>query len=416
MHSLIFSENSGFKERIFFMGPLVPDLIGNELNLIVAFFIGIAFGFVLEQAGFSTSKKLVGLFYGYDFTVLRVFFTAGVTAMIGVIALSHFGLLDINLIYINPTFIWSAIVGGLIMGLGFVLGGFCPGTSICAAAIGKIDAMVFIAGSLIGVLIFAEGYPMFEGLYKSGNWGSPTIFNTLGMSQSLFAFLLIFMAVAAFWVTTAIENKVNGISNKGIRISRMYIGLTGIAVLIGLSAFVLPNRKEFMMNELSDSRFLTSHQTEIMTNDELAFRIMDKDQKLQIIDLRSQKEFDSLSLPGSSRFALENLFDKDANNLLSLKDKINVFISNDGQTAKKGAALAKELGYSDIYVLEGGLDQFKKEILGFKLPEVSNNGIYSDTYRFRDNASKVLPDLIKENKLKQGAGSKKQVKRVLGGC
>ncbi|MGE5861207.1 MAG: YeeE/YedE thiosulfate transporter family protein, partial [Ignavibacteria bacterium] len=141
------------------MGPLVPDIIGNELNFIAALFIGIAFGFILEQAGFSTSKKLVGLFYGYDFTVLRVFFTAGVTAMLGVIMLGHFGLLDINLIYINPTFLWSALAGGFIMGLGFVIGGFCPGTSFCAAAIGKIDAMFFIAGSFIGVFIFAEGYP-----------------------------------------------------------------------------------------------------------------------------------------------------------------------------------------------------------------------------------------------------------------
>ena len=92
------------------MGPLVPDVISNNLNLIVALIIGISFGAILEQAGFSTSKKLVGLFYGYDFTVLRVFFTAGIVAMIGVMAFAHFGLIDINLIYINPTFLWSAIV------------------------------------------------------------------------------------------------------------------------------------------------------------------------------------------------------------------------------------------------------------------------------------------------------------------
>jgi hypothetical protein len=414
MHSLIFSENSGFKERIFYMGPLVPDLIGNELNFVVAFFIGIAFGFVLEQAGFSTSKKLVGLFYGYDFTVLRVFFTAGVTAMIGVIAFEHFGLLDISLVYVNPTFLWSAIVGGLIMGLGFVLGGFCPGTSICAAAIGKIDAMIFIAGSLIGVLIFAEGYPLFEGLYKAASRGNPKLFDTLGMPQSLFAFLLTFIAVAAFWITSVIENKVNGIPQKSIKFSRIYLGLTGLAVLIGLSAFVLPDRKEFMMKELSDSRFLDAHKSEEMTNDELAFRIIDKDQNLQIIDLRDQKEFDSLSLPGSTHFAIDNLFEKDAFNILSLKNKLNVFISNNGLNAKKGAVLAEELGYSNLYVLDGGLDQFKKEILGFKLPEGSISK--TDTFRFRDKASKVIPVLIKENKIKQGAGQKKQVKRVLGGC
>ena len=115
------------------MGPLVPDIIGPNLNFVFAIAIGVAFGWILEQAGFSTSRKLVGLFYGYDFTVLRVFFTGGVVAMFGVIALQHFGMLDINLIYINPTFIWSALVGGVIMGLGFVIGGFCPGTSICAA-------------------------------------------------------------------------------------------------------------------------------------------------------------------------------------------------------------------------------------------------------------------------------------------
>jgi len=191
------------------MAPLVPEVIGNELNFIVALFIGVAFGFVLEQSVFSTSKKLVGLFYGYDFTVLRVFFTAGLVAMIGVIALNHWGFLDINLVYVNPTFLWSAVVGGLIMGLGFVVGGFCPGTSICAAAIGKIDAMIFVAGSFLGVLIFAEGYPLFEGLYKATNWGSPRIFETLGMSQSLFAFLLIVGAVGSFWGVLFIERKVN---------------------------------------------------------------------------------------------------------------------------------------------------------------------------------------------------------------
>jgi hypothetical protein len=87
------------------MGPLVPDIISNNLNFIVALVIGILFGAILEQAGFSTSKKLVGLFYGYDFTVLRVFFTAGLVAMIGVMGLAHFGLLDMSLVYINPTFL-----------------------------------------------------------------------------------------------------------------------------------------------------------------------------------------------------------------------------------------------------------------------------------------------------------------------
>ena len=144
------------------MAPLVPFFISEEFNLVIALLVGIGFGFVLEQAGFSSTKKLVGLFYGYDFTVLRVFFTAGVTAMAGVLLLGHYGLLDLSLIYVNPTFLRSAIAGGAIMGAGFIIGGFCPGTSVCAAAVGKLDAMAFIGGSFLGVFAFAESYPFIK--------------------------------------------------------------------------------------------------------------------------------------------------------------------------------------------------------------------------------------------------------------
>lgn len=398
------------------MGPLVPEVIGNELNFVVALFIGIAFGFVLEQAGFSTSKKLVGLFYGYDFTVLRVFFTAGVTAMLGVIALNHFGLIDINLIYVNPTFLWSAIVGGLIMGLGFVIGGFCPGTSVCAAAIGKIDAMVFIVGSFFGVLIFAEGYPLFEGLYKAANWGSPRMFETLGMSQSIFAFLLVFVAVGAFWITTLIENKINGKSNPEFHPVKLYVGLTGLAVIIGLSAFILPDRREEFINKVADNNFIEASPVKIMTCDELAFRLIDDDPDLQIIDVRTQKEFNDMSLPKSTNFTLQNLFEKDANKLLSIKHKKNVFIDDDEIGSRRAVVLAGDLGYKNIYALAGGLNKFKADILNSKLPDVIKTTEEADTYRFRTKASQEIPVLIKENKLKKAGVEKKQVKRIVGGC
>lgn len=398
------------------MGPLVPEVIGNELNFIVAIFIGIAFGFILEQAGFSTSKKLVGLFYGYDFTVLRVFFTAGVTAMIGVIALDHWGMLDMSLVYVNPTFLWSAIVGGLIMGLGFVIGGFCPGTSVCAAAIGKIDAMIFVGGSFLGVMIFAEGYPLFEYLYMGDAWGNVRVFETLGMSQSLFAFLLTIIAVGAFWVTTFIEKKVNGEINPEFNHKKMYYRLTAIAVVVAISAFALPDRKENLLSKVNDENFISMSDIKLMTSDELAYRIIDDDKNIQIFDLRAKKDFDSLSLPKSNNYTLENIFEKDANKLLSLKNKKNVFIADDELTAKRGAVLAVKLGFTDIYVLKGGMEQFKKDVLYFKMPGIANTQSEKDTYRFRTKASNILPELIKANKEKQKSNGDNKPKRVVGGC
>jgi rhodanese-related sulfurtransferase len=398
------------------VGPLVPDIIGNELNYIVALVVGFGFGFVLEQAGFSTSKKLVGLFYGYDFTVLRVFFTAGVTAMIGVIALAHYGLLDMSMVYVNPTFLWSAVTGGFIMGLGFILGGFCPGTSLCAAAIGKLDAMVFVAGSFFGVLFFAEGYPLFEGLYKSTPWGNVTVFSALGTSQSTVAFALIIVAVAAFWAVTMIETKVNGKLDPNFKPVRRYVALSALAVLVALSAFLLPDRRQTIMTDAMNAGYAAAQPVKVMTPDELAFRLIDDDADLQIFDFRDQNDYDAMSLPHSSRFALSNLFEKDAHKLLSLKHKRNVFVANDEQTEHQAATVARELGFENFSVLQGGMTAFRSEILDFKMPDQQPPRELTDTFRFRAHASEAIPRLIEANKLKASSTQKPGAKRIVGGC
>jgi len=192
------------------MGPLAPlEIISGDWNLFLALIIGIAFGFVLEQAGFSSTRKLAGVFYGYDMVVLKVFFTAAVTGMLGLLYLSLFGWIDLNLTYVNPLYLGSTIAGGVIMGVGFIVGGFCPGTSVCAAAIGKIDAMVFVGGIFLGVFLFAELYPLIESFYMSGYLGSPKVFQSLGIRMGVFALLLTLVAVIMFIVAEKVEKFVN---------------------------------------------------------------------------------------------------------------------------------------------------------------------------------------------------------------
>ncbi len=182
------------------MGPLIPnEIIDPGWNFLIAFVVGIGFGFVLEQAGFSSSRKLAGVFYGYDTVVLKVFFTAGVTGMVGLLYLSLFDMIDLSLVWVNPTFIWSAIIGGIIMGAGFIIGGFCPGTSACAAAIGKVDGMVFLGGIFAGIFIFAESYPLIKKLYYAGNMGNIKLSDLLNVSQGFLVLLVIIIAAAMFW-------------------------------------------------------------------------------------------------------------------------------------------------------------------------------------------------------------------------
>ena len=190
------------------MGPLIPqEIIGEGWNFFIAFAVGIGFGFVLEQAGFSSSRKLAGVFYGYDTVVLKVFFTAAITGMLGLLYFSLFDWIDLNLVWVNPTFLWSAIVGGVIMGAGFIIGGFCPGTSVCAAAIGKIDAFVFLGGIVLGIFAFAETFPLLKKFYMSNYLGQVKLSEVFGISQGILAFFVILAAIGMFWVAEIAEKK-----------------------------------------------------------------------------------------------------------------------------------------------------------------------------------------------------------------
>ena len=197
------------------MGPFIPqEIIGSEWNLVIAFIVGIGFGFSLEQAGFSSSQKMVGIFYGRNFVVLKVFLTAVLTAVIGLFIFDYVDLIDLQLVYINPTYLGAGIIGGMITGLGIILSGFCPGTSFAAASIGKIDAMVFIGGIFLGVLIFGEAFPLIEEFYYGSNLGKLMVFDSLGISRELFIFLLVVAGIAMFFAAGIIQKKVLGSLSK----------------------------------------------------------------------------------------------------------------------------------------------------------------------------------------------------------
>ncbi len=181
------------------------------LGLAFAVGIGIAFGFVLERGGFGRAQKLVGQFYGNDMTVLRVMFTGIATAMLGLVILSAAGVLDLDSVQFNyPTFLWPMIVGGLVLGAGFVVSGYCPGTSFVATASGKLDGLVTVAGVVLGSLLWAEMEPLLRGFQNSGKLGVFTLPKLLHLPIGAVALLVIGFAVVAFRAAGRIERAVTG--------------------------------------------------------------------------------------------------------------------------------------------------------------------------------------------------------------
>lgn len=190
------------------------DLLAQEaltpVSLLGAVVLGTAFGFVLERSGFGRAQKLVAQFYLTDMTVFRVMFTAVVTAAVGTSLLAAVGLLDLKAVTVNyPTFLWPMLVGGLLVGAGFVTSGYCPGTSVVAAASGKLDGLLTVAGVVVGMVAYAEVQPAVAAFHDSGKLGGVFLYQLLHLPPLALAALIAVAAVACFIGAGAIERLVN---------------------------------------------------------------------------------------------------------------------------------------------------------------------------------------------------------------
>lgn len=182
-------------------------MFGDEASLIVACVIGLGFGFFLEQAGFGSARKLTDQFYFKDMAVFRVMFTAIVTAMLGLFYLAAIGWVDLSLVYIQPTYLWPQIVGGLLLGVGFVVGGYCPGTSVVAMATGKVDALVNVVGIFAGIFFIGELWPSIAGFTEASNLGRLTLPEVFHLPMGMVVLLVVLMAVGGFWGAGALERR-----------------------------------------------------------------------------------------------------------------------------------------------------------------------------------------------------------------
>lgn len=182
-------------------------LFGNDAALMIAVIIGIGFGFFLEQAGFGSSVKLAQQFYFRDLTVFKVLFTAIVTAMLGLFWLSWLGWIDLALIRVLPTYLMPQAVGGIIFGVGFVMGGYCPGTCCVASITGKMDGWIHLVGMFAGILIFGEFFPLIESWYHSTAMGEITLYEHFNISPGSMVLIIVLTALAGFYGAEKLELK-----------------------------------------------------------------------------------------------------------------------------------------------------------------------------------------------------------------
>jgi uncharacterized protein len=151
-----------------------PAPTGRARQLALAVLFGLAFGFLLQRGGVTKYHVLMGVLLLEDFTVVKVMMSAVVVGMLGVHAMAHFGLVEVQP---KPLRGLAVVVGGLVFGVGFGLLGYCPGTNAGALGQGNWDAGVGVLGLMAGSYAWAEVSDVLErrGVLRAGDRGVVTL-------------------------------------------------------------------------------------------------------------------------------------------------------------------------------------------------------------------------------------------------
>jgi uncharacterized membrane protein YedE/YeeE len=131
------------------------------MELFLAIVLGIAFGFALNRVGATNPQYIINMLRLHDLHLAKVILLAiGISSLLLFTGLA-LGIRDADHLSVKESY-WGVVIGGALLGLGFAIAGYCPGTGLCAAATGRIDALVFILGGLLGAFAFTVFYEDFE--------------------------------------------------------------------------------------------------------------------------------------------------------------------------------------------------------------------------------------------------------------
>lgn len=335
----------------------LETLLGQPWMYLVFAVIGFAFGFVLELSGFGDSTKLAAQFYFKDLTVLKVMFTSIVVAMVLIFACVGLGLLDYNQIWVNPTYLWSGILGGLIMGVGFIVGGFCPGTSLVSAATFKVDGIFFVLGGLFGIFLFGETVGLYEDFWNGSYFGRLTMMDWLGLPTGVVVLLIVLMALFMFWGGEQLERLIGKRDLKQEPKLR-YVG-AGLLTLGAVAVIFIGQpslEQKWTRLESQKAPLLAERQVQIHPG-ELLETMADNRLNLVMLDVRPEADYNLFHVRGARHAPLATLAARIPALLLEpAGNTIYVVMSNDEAAATEAWKTLSAGSVPNVYILEKGVN------------------------------------------------------------
>ncbi len=337
------------------------DRLGTPAAFVAALVIGMAFGLVLEQAGFGSSRRLASVFYLTDMTVVKVMFTAVIVAALGLSYLQALGLVTLDRIYLLPTVYGPQIAGGLVFGIGFVMAGWCPGTAAAGMACGKVDALVFLIGTVMGSIVFNEFYGSMAGLMQAGDRGVLSVYDSLGMSRGSFVLILAIAGAACFALSETLEKKWG--RQEGTTDPRWRKSVSLTLVILAAALWLVPSdgpapaQTETVQAAATDQTLLAQIEqaADHIEPEEIADRLMTGDPCLVLVDVRPQEEYEAFHLRGAMNVPLSQVMEA----MEPYRQAGMIVLYSNGIThpAQARDALARA-GFVNAYILTDGLTGF----------------------------------------------------------
>ena len=329
-----------------------------------SFLIGGVFGVALEQAGFGSSRRLAGIFYFRDMSVLRTMFTALITAMLGLGLCRQLGWIDDAQLYFMPTVYGAYVVAGLLFGVGFVVGGWCPGTAAVGLASGKTDALLFLCGTIVGTVLFNEIYSFVEPLYRLGDVGVRFLWQQAGMSRAGFGVLFTLVAVGMFWGSELLERRAVGAEGGRFLRGRFLRAFSVIlvALAVGLWAAGAGQLPAPVHGAAAESDLLAAVEAgeEHIEPETLADRLMTGDASLLVVDIRLPAEYSAFHIQGAVNVQMGDL----PAYLDPYRNRGTVVLYSNGMTHPAQARDALwRLGFQNVFILTDGLKGFLQRCL-----------------------------------------------------
>lgn len=338
--------------------------LNTHIGLALALAVGFFFGWFLEKAGFGSSRKLTGIFYFRDMAVLKVMFTAVVTALVGYRYLLVMGWIEQDAIYMLDTYWGAQVVGGLLFGVGFVMGGWCPGTAFVGLASAKWDALVFLAGAGIGSILFNELFELIRPLHEGSHGGLLFLPENLGISWRLFPLLFCLIAVGAFAGSSWLERRFGGKAEEAPQASKRNRAAAATLLLAAAGLLLMPIGET--SNEPGGSPAAPNLLAEVsdavdhIEPEEVANRLMGGNRSILLVDIRSARDFAKYHIRGAVNIPLAELQAK----VETLPAERTVVLYSNGTThAAQAWLMMRQWGWSNVLVLTDGLLGFWKHCL-----------------------------------------------------